>query len=48
MLTHPYVVSYEGEKGDLFLKEKWILDLEKPVELFVTVSIGDIPTIEYW
>ena len=48
ILKCPYVGSYEGEKGNLFLKEKWILDLEKSVELFMMVSINDIPTIKYW
>ena len=27
------MVSYDGEKGNLLLREKWILDLEKLVEL---------------
>ena len=40
--------SYEGKKGNLFLKGKWIVDLEKLVELFVMVSISYIPTIKYW
>ena len=42
------MVSYEGEKGNLFLKEKWIVDSEKPVELFVIVSISDMQTVKYW
>ena len=48
ILTHFYVGSYEGKKGNLFLKGKWIVDLEKLVELFVMVSISYIPTIKYW
>ena len=29
ILSRPYLGIYEGEKGDLFLKEKWILELAK-------------------
>ena len=47
MLPRPYVESYEGEKGNLFLREKWILELAKLVELFVMMSISDMPTIKY-
>ena len=48
ILPHQYVGSYESEKVNLFLKEKLIVDLEKLVELFLVVSISDIPTIKYW
>ena len=40
--------SYEGEKGDLFLKETWIVDLAKSLYIFLMVSISDLPTIKYW
>ena len=47
ILPCKYVGSYEGEKGNQFLKEKWIVDLEKLVGLFVMVSTSDMPTIKY-
>ena len=47
-LPLPYVGSYEGEKGNLLLKEKWILDLAKLVWGFVMVSISDLLTVKYW
>ena len=40
--------SYEGEKGDLFLRETWIVDLAKPLYIFLMVSISNLPTIKYW
>ena len=40
--------TYECEKGSLFLKENWILELSKSVGFFVMVPISDIPTIKYW
>ena len=48
MLPHLYVGSYKGVNGNLFLKGKWVVDLAKSVELFVMVSISDMPTIKYW
>ena len=48
ILPHPQLVIYEGDKGNQFLEEKWIVESEKPVELFVRVSISDTPTIKYW
>ena len=48
MLPHPYVGSYFCEKGRQFLKKPWILALAKSVEIFILVSIYDIPTIKYW
>ena len=48
MLPSPYVGSYSGERGHPFLQEKWMISLEKSVEIFVMVSISDIPTIKYW
>ena len=47
MLPHLYVGSYKGVNGNLFLKGKWVVDLAKSVELFVMVSISDMPTIKY-
>ena len=41
ILPRPHVVSYEDRKGGQFLKEKWIVDLEKSVEIFRMVSISD-------
>ena len=35
ILPHPYVGSYEGEKGDKFLKEKMDCGIRKSVKLFV-------------
>ena len=40
--------SYEGKKGNPFLKEKCILELVRPVELFVMVSISNLITVNYW
>ena len=42
------MVIYEGDRGNLFLKEKWIVELSKSVELFVMVSISDLPTVKNW
>ena len=35
ILPHTYVESYEGETVNHILNEKLIMELEKPVELFV-------------
>ena len=48
MFSRPYVGSYSGEKGRQFLQYIRILSIEKSVEIFVTISISDMPTIKYW
>ena len=48
ILPCPYVGSYDGKKGNLFLREKCIVDLAKSIGLFGMVSISEIPTIKYW
>ena len=45
ILPRPYVGSYEGEKGNMFLKGKWIVGLAKSFELFLMVSISDLITV---
>ena len=40
--------SHEGEKGNLFWKERWIGGLEKSVGIFVMVSIRCLSTVKYW
>ena len=37
MLQRPYVGSYAGEKDHQFLKNPWIIALEKLVETFIHV-----------
>ena len=34
-IPRPYGGSYSGEKGHIFLQEKWILSLSKSVETFL-------------
>ena len=41
ILTRPYVGIYEDGKSNPFLKEKWIIESEKSVELLLMVSISD-------
>ena len=48
ILPPQYVRSYLGEKSNQFLHEQWIIALSKSVELFVMVSISDMPTIKSW
>ena len=48
MLPRPYVGIYSGEKGHQFLHELWILQLSKSVEMFLMVSISDMPTKKNW
>ena len=48
MLPRPYVGSYSFEKDHQFLHKPWIISLVKSVEIFIMVSISDIPTIKYW
>ena len=47
MLTCPYVGSYDGEKGNILFKGKWILQLGKLIYIFALVSISDLPIIKY-
>ena len=48
ILPRPYVGRYSGEKAHQFLQEKWIFALSKLVEIFIMVSISDVPSIKYW
>ena len=47
MLPLPYVGSYLSEKGHQFFHKPWILALSKSFEIFILVSISDMPTIKY-
>ena len=48
MLPRPYVGSYSGEKGHQILQQPWILALAKSIEIFIEVSMIEMPTIKYW
>ena len=48
LLPGPYARSYLGEKGHKYLQETWVLELAKPADFFVLVSISDMPNIKYW
>ena len=48
MIPRPYHGSYSGEKGHEFLQQAWIIALAKSVEIFIFVSISEMPTIKYW
>ena len=39
--------SYSVEKGHHFLHQPWIIALAESVEIFLMVSISDMPTIKY-
>ena len=43
-LVHMWEVI-RGKRATYFLKEKWIVDLAKSVEIFVMVSISDLTTV---
>ena len=47
MLPRPHMGSYSGEKGHHLLQEPWIIALYQSVEIFVMVSISDMPTVQY-
>ena len=47
-LPRPYVRRYFSEKGHTFFPKPWILALAKSVEIFIHVSINDMPTVKYW
>ena len=48
MLPRTYTGSYSGEKGRQFLQEPYMLALAKSFEIFIMVSISDMPAIKYW
>ena len=39
MLPRPYIRSFDGQRSDQVLKQKWVLDLANRAETFVLESI---------
>ena len=48
MLPRLYVGSNVSEKGHQLFQKPWILALAKSAEIFIHVSINDMPNIKYW
>ena len=48
MIPRPYHGSYSVEKGHEFLQQAWIIALAKSVEIFLFVSIFEMPNIKFW